>query len=568
MDRLRAPTGNGAILADPPLEGVDDLLALNQKSLGDWQYDFQGRSAERLRAMTRAAVLGAAQAYTEDRGSRIEDRNRSEIGSPQSSILYPPSSDLSGPQPSTLNAQPLILSGHQPELFHPGVWIKNFASYSLARQHGGVSLHLIVDNDTVKKTTVRLPTGTADEPGVVHVPLDRWRGEIPFEEYEVADESLFAGFGDRVVAALEPLGVRPLARDFWPLAIAAAGRTARLSERIAAARRMVETAWGCHNLELPVSRLCQTEGFYWFACHLLAQLGRFRDEYNRLLDDYRRRNRIRSHNHPVPPLARDGDWLEAPFWVWSDRSPRRRQLFVRQQGHEMILTDRDAWTQSLPLAPDREACCAVEVLADLARRGVKIRTRALTTTIFTRLCLGDLFIHGLGGARYDELTDEILRRFFGLEPPRFLTLTGSLHLPIPPRRGTADLLHELQHLRRDLTYNPDRHLTPQLAQHSEVASLVEAKRHAIATQPDSPAERRSRLEQIRRINQHLAPFVESARADTARGMDELRADIEANAIIQGRDWAFCVYPAECLREFFQRVTPGKSYPGQTNQDGA
>jgi hypothetical protein len=418
-----------------------------------------------------------------------------------------------------------------------------------------VSLHLIVDNDTVKKTTVRVPTGTADQPSVVHVPLDRWRGEIPFEEYEVADESLFAGFGERVVAALEPLGVRPIASDFWPIVADAARRTAHLSERIATARRTIESAWGCSNLELPVSLLCQTEGFYWFACHLLAQLGRFRDEYNRLLDDYRRRHRIRSHNHPVPPLARDGDWLEAPFWVWSDRSPRRRQLFVRQHGHEMTLTDRETWTHSLPLGPDREACCAVDVLADLARRGIKIRTRALTTTIFSRLCLADLFIHGLGGARYDELTDEILRRFFGLEPPKFLTLTGTLHLPVRPHRGTADQLHELQRLRRDLTYNPDRHLPTDLDDNSETSALVRAKRQAIATVPVTAAERRRRFGRIREINQQLIPRVETARHHAAARMESLRADFDANAILQGRDWAFCVYPEERLREFFHPFLP-------------
>ena len=543
MDRSRliAPTADGAILAEPPLDRVHDLLSQNQTSLENWQYDFQGRSAERLRTMTRAAVLAAATEYTVGGGGTAEGRG------PEG---HAQTASQSGPPPSALHPPPLILTGHQPELFHPGVWIKNFASHSIARQYGGVSLHLIVDNDTVKKTTVRVPTGTADQPSVVHVPLDRWRGEIPFEEYEVADESLFADFGERVVTALEPLGIRPLVAEFWPLATEAARRTAHLSERIAAARRTSEAAWGCHNLELPVSRLCQTEGFYWFACHLLAQLGRFRDEYNRLLDDYRRRNRIRSHNHPVPSLARDGDWLEAPFWVWSDRSPRRRQLFVRQQGREMILTDRDAWTVSLPLAPDREACCAVDVLADLPRRGVKIRTRALTTTIFTRLCLTELFIHGLGGARYDELTDEIVRRFFGLEPPKFLTLTGTLHLPVRRHRDTGVQPHELERLQRDLTYNPDRHLAAQIAHAGEVASLVEAKRHAIASQPGTSGERRGRFERIRQINEQLGRFVEASRADAARRMEMIRTDLAANEILQGRDWAFCAYPADTLREFF------------------
>ena len=39
---------------------------------------------------------------------------------------------------------------------------------------------------------------------------------------------------------------------------------------------------------------------------------------------------------------------------------------------------------------------------------------------FSRFMLGDLFIHGIGGAKYDELGDEIARRFFGIEPPGFL----------------------------------------------------------------------------------------------------------------------------------------------------
>ena len=44
----------------------------------------------------------------------------------------------------------LLLAGHQPELFHPGVWIKNFALARLAREHGTVPLSLIIDSDTAR----------------------------------------------------------------------------------------------------------------------------------------------------------------------------------------------------------------------------------------------------------------------------------------------------------------------------------------------------------------------------------------------------------------------------------
>ena len=87
----------------------------------------------------------------------------------------------------------------------------------------------------------------------------------------------------------------------------------------------------------------------------------------------------------------------------------------------------------LPLSADREACCAVERLAELAGRSVRLRTRALTTTMFCRYLLGDLFIHGIGGAKYDELGDSIARRFFAINPPGFLTLSLTLWLGLPDR---------------------------------------------------------------------------------------------------------------------------------------
>jgi hypothetical protein len=522
------------MLAQPALAEADAIIAQNRASLNAWRYDFQGRSAERLRAMCRSAMLQAARAYVgaEERSGRAGQSNQGQTHEPK---------------PADSDATPLIVTGHQPELFHPGVWVKNFASYELARRHDGVSLHLIVDNDSVKKTTVRVPAGTLEDPTVVHLPFDRWRGEIPYEEYEIADKQLFSDFGDRVVSIMEPFGFRPLAATFWQKACTSCGEASRLGECLARARRWQENEWGCRNLELPVSRLCETEGFLWFAAHVLAQISRFRNAYNQALAQYRHQNRIRSRNHPVPSLGHDGDWQESPFWVWSARMPRRRQLFVRQAERTMILTDREGWTQELPLSADREACCAVEVLASLPQRGIKIRTRALTTTIFSRLCLGDLFIHGLGGARYDELTDQIIQQFFGVTPPQFLVITGTLRLPMPPRPGTIEKLHELHRLYRDLTYNPDRFWDGTDGNCVGASEMVERKRQLINLSPTSPSERRHRFEEIRHINGELQPCVSDRKEETTRKLNEMKSDIAANSILRARDWPFIAYPAERLQ---------------------
>src|SRR3989442_12865445 len=65
-----------------------------------------------------------------------------------------------------------------------------------------------------------------------------------------------------------------------------------------------------------------------------------------------------------------------------------------------------------------------------ALAGLAIRPRALTLTAFTRLCLADLFVHGVGGGRYDRVTDAVIREYFGLEPPAYAVTTATMHLPL------------------------------------------------------------------------------------------------------------------------------------------
>ena len=55
--------------------------------------------------------------------------------------------------------------------------------------------------------------------------------------------------------------------------------------------------------------------------------------------------------------------------------------------------------------------------------------RALTLTTFLRLLVVDQFVHGIGGGRYDQVTDRLLVSHFGLTPPRFAVTTATLIYP-------------------------------------------------------------------------------------------------------------------------------------------
>ena len=100
--------------------------------------------------------------------------------------------------------------------------------------------------------------------------FDAWPGEVPYEEYHVRDESLFATLAERVGALTAAWPFVPLLGEYWPLVLEQRPRTPLVGERLVAGRRALERRWGCHNLELPVSRLCESEPFAWFVADLFS----------------------------------------------------------------------------------------------------------------------------------------------------------------------------------------------------------------------------------------------------------------------------------------------------------
>jgi hypothetical protein len=537
--RLRAPATDGGLLVDPPWGEVHGLAAANADRLSGWDYDVQGRQATRLRAQARREIVQAARQFLRRHG--LEDA---------------PAAGSSPDAPEI----PLIVTGHQPELFHPGVWVKNFAASAIARSCGGLSLNLIVDNDIPKDSSIRVPTVRDGRLRTVAVAFDAWHGEIPYEDWKVRDESSFATFPDRVHAALGGAVGDPLLDDFWPRAARRRGETDTVGLRFSLARREIEASWGVANLELPLGLLCQSDSFLWFASHLIAQLPRYQEVHNACLAEYRAAHQIRSRHHPVPALASQDDWLEAPFWVWRSAQPRRRALLARRQGRfvDLRIAGEDELLTTLPLTPDGEACCAVERLRDLTAGAVRLRTRALTTTMFARLFLGDLFIHGIGGAKYDELGDEVCRRFLGFEPPGFLALSLTLHMGLPIEPATPDDLAAVDRHLRDLIFNPDRQFHEPYP--DELRILIDARRAAIAGPITSRRERIARATAIRRSNEAMQPWVESTREALASRRQSIRVALRVNRIARNREYASVLHSEGRLREVLGSIAT-LSIPG-------
>jgi hypothetical protein len=511
------------------------LFEQNRAAASSRVFDFSGVSLAKLASEARKALIVEALAYTR---------------------AYRDVADV----PVAQSLPALVLAGHQPELFHPGVWSKNFALAGLAKSVGATAINLIVDGDTLKGPSLRVPSGSVDEPRVEAVHFDAAMEEIPFEERKIVDGELFRSFGNRACDVLRPFIVNPLLAEFWPSVVAESRRTKTLGAAIANARHRLEGSWGLKTLEYPQSRICATPSFRRFALHLLADLPRFYDAHNTALLDYRHREHIRSANHPVPELTKDSEWLEAPLWIWTSEQPRRRRLFARRVGCDLELTDRGDVRLRLPLGAEGPLDSAKDAWADAEARGIRLRSRALLTTMYARLVLGDLFLHGIGGGKYDELTDEIIRRFFGFEPPGFGIVTATRRLPIARPHGPVDDPHELEQRLWQLTHHPEIFIDAQKLNGEDAA--VAAARRALAEKARCTAtaatrtSARERCHAIREANATLQPLVADERRKTADKLEASRRRLRAATVLDSREYSSFLFPEKDLRNFLLAFSSG------------
>lgn len=451
---------------------------------------------------------------------------------------------------------PWIVTGHQPGLFHPGVWVKNFAVDALARQRQAVALNLVVDNDIASPPAVVLPSQRGEGARVQSIAWDSQTWGCPWEEARVLDRALFESFGERTQAALARLGVASDIAGFWDCVVRAERVLGNPAWAFAAGRVAWERRLGCQNLELPLSALCESGVFRRFVGSLLADLPRLHQIYNGVVARYREEHGIRGRNHPVPDLRRDGEWLEAPFWIWPRGEQIRSRLMVRDDGATIALSDGRQELARFD-RQERVADAAVPVLEELARRGYRVRTRALTTTLFARLYLADLFVHGLGGARYDEMADQIIGQFWGIPAPAFATLSGTLHLPLGGFPQAAAEEARLRARLRDSTQHPEKYLPqPASAVLRELAAekqrLIDQQHAARAGRPTSlpgPIRHRRLLE----VTRLLAGGVAGHRRQLQTQLEGAVRQAAAHGVLHNRERAGCLYPLETLREFFEHV---------------
>ncbi len=510
--RLRAPRQHAAALDVPDLIEIDELFASNLALRSGYP-----EALAVFAAVARKNVFDAAVQYTRQ---------------------YLPEVDQWLPK---LSLESVVMAGHQPTLFHPGVWYKNFRLDALAKRFDALPINLVVDNDLLATPAIGCPKQGNDGPAsVALLKMDQPTATLPHENRSIFDGTLFAAFGGNVADAIAPSVTNPLVDQLWPEVMAAKEILGdqSLGQVLAAGRHRLEWQLGLRTLEVPVSHVAGTVAFGSFAGRVLIDIEHFQAIYNRVLLRYRKEHGIRSSAHPVPELTRNGQWCESPFWVWSDDDPQRRALFVKTEEGHFYLSDLNRFEQSVDIGEFPQWWSD-----HVKRRHVCIAPRALTTTMFSRLLVSDLFIHGIGGAKYDQLTDQIINDFFGVRPPGYLTSTATFSLPTSTPRVTKQDISDQQQLLREYKFHPEKHA----AQSSDTAALEEQKRLAIEELYSSDAKKLAN-DKIEALNHRLSATLQQKVAATESEIAQLKSQLRDSQVLHSREYSFALHPASIVEE--------------------
>jgi len=492
---LTIPEENGQTMAIPPLAEYRALVARNCGLNG--KAPMAATTLASFASSARQEALAAARDYTIMLGLN--------------------------PGPTLPPGAPIIASGHQPQSFHPGVMIKIAALTRAAGAAGAIPLFITVDSDEFRAENAATPIVKSGRLEKLEYPLfpSRRHGLYETTPAEPLEDTLsrmeaMARFMDdgRLSSPRKAIdefriklsGARLDFPDYTSRAIAM--RRAWLAPQLD------------NFLEAPVSILAQGSSFLRFAGWILSDIGRFAACYNGALEEYRRQRKLRYPANPFPNLEMEDGRIQAPFWALGPAG--RQKLFVAPgAGEPLPLRLEDG--RRLPMAA-------------LAEGSLRIRPKAITLSLYMRLLLCDLFIHGVGGAKYDHVTDRLMEEYFKVTPPDYACVSATLW----PGVAAVDPRPEIERIGRALRAM-EQHPEVAGADDPQIPPLAAEKGRLVVDIKAPGADKKLIGARISELNRLMAGCLTAQRRSLEMELEELIPLEKERQVAQDREYPYFLY---------------------------
>ncbi len=539
IESFTTPKENNEIFIKPAYDDTPRLIDLNKRRFQSYAFEINGIPFSRFRKQVRSEILKRAGEYTEKIQSLCSKLN------------------ISGTEiiPSVNNSfsseKVIVQTGHSPALVHPGILIKHNLVTSISNKLNGIGTNMVVDNDACHDNCLNIPDINGLDSSIKRIEYLSSLHNLAFEEIRYKDATQLSTFKENALKVLHNPEVKETFNDFINIVIKLSEETLQFSDLFTCARYAFLLRFGISNLEVPVSVISETDSFLHFFLHITANAKSFVDIYNAKLREYRKLKRISSKANPLPDLMVQGYVVELPFWIW-EGGGQRKSLYASVANDRRIsiicegrIVEHFEFDNSNSLSDNN-----LKRLRSMISKGLKIRPKAIVNTMFSRLFFSDLFIHGIGGAKYDLITDEIIRDFFDVEPPTYATISATLHLPYKPFDASKEDIRRLKHVIKDMGYNPDRYASDKIMEDARMRSMVSKKEKLIARKVNDRNERHVVFDRLKQLNSLMKEKISPLIKEKEKELEDLEKKLKYNSIVASREYPFCVYPEVMLAEMF------------------
>ncbi len=449
----------------------------------------------------------------------------------------------------------IILSGHQPFFNYPGVWIKIFLLDSLAKESDALAINLEVDSDALGSANIPFPR-RKNHVEIVGESLVSRHEKRALDFIPVPTIGEWDDFMNRITAHAETLpnpDILERIRGLGRIGAEAVKRGGNLAGFFTELRLRYEEPANLNYWTLSLSTACKTRSFLRFFVKIAGDARCFTKVYNSALADYRIRHKLRYKANPFPDLQIREGFFELPFW-WVDETGYKKPVYVlpnpkkqeTESANFTLLSEKgERWCFDT-FAPE-------DIIEQLIEKSIRIRPKALALTMFFRLFFCDLFIHGIGGAKYDETADYIIKEYFGVTPPHYLaaslTLYPDLGIDGPPV-GEAERLRKSL---REMKFKPEKFVDT-ISEQKERSAFdnIFLKKKILLEDLRKGKRGKEISREINAVNETLFSFIEPAWQECHSKLDVYEKNKGEENALRFREYPFCLFNPLELSEISEK----------------
>jgi|GEM_PF-1077390 len=464
---------------------------------------------------------------------------------------------------------PLILSGHQPVFFHPGLWVKCLAASILAESVQGTAIHKITDTGLAPEHLHYMPEVEDNGKSRKKIlefyknkDLKQQERTTPYCFLPAPDQgALEKIFADAQVYA--PATVKANIKNYEERLLKGLTKTANWNSFHLNAMKILDQICGTRRTYLEAHSIWDSGPFRHFVAQWLLNLPELNDDYNKSLNEYRQKHGITHDLTPMPNLKFESWWFEIPFWG-ATKYHQRHSLWAKNDGKHITLKIKGG-EGTYTLAVD-------ELESELAKLNISLWPKAIPQTLFCRMYLCDFFIHGTGGAAYEEVGDSLFEKFFKLKPLSFGVASATYLVDPEGSQGIGLVLeHEEKILwwERALEKNPEYLFTRQdqwkkdlpsfmhasfkgVLENAYLRNLAETKGKWLSAL-QNPTYKTEASYKIKEINHVLYDGYTEPLKALEHGLLDVTKVKDTKEVLGFREYPFFCYPQESFTDMREKV---------------